>query len=229
MNNTSRPDARRDDMKQSDELEAAMRQMLAQNAAAAEAVVAGARAEREVAGAERTTARQELLDTQKNSASIYATFLEEHRVLVRNDVWKKCAQTFAENLLKRGVSVEETAELLEVEEGLVADIARMVGYYIIRFDKPKTTVYAWAQFQDEGRGGYLTLHWGRTVSRFWYEIAASPAKTLLEIPVAELWESQTNIPLVHRKRVLEFLGEQLLLRHGRGFSYRIEPDSVVIY
>lgn len=216
-------------MEQSAEVIAAMRQMLAQNAAAAEAVVAGARAEREKAAAERAAARQELLDTQKNSDSIYADFLEKQRVLVRKDVWKSCAQDFAERLLKQAVSVEETAELLEVEEGMVADIARSVGYYTIRFGKPQTVVYAWARFADEGRGGYLTLHWGRKTNSFWYEIAAPPAKTLLEIPRAEQWETQTNIPSAHRTHVLEFLGEQLLLRHGRGSNYRIEADSIVIY
>jgi len=216
-------------MEQSPEVIAAMRQMLADNAAAAEAVVAGARAERESAAAERAAAHEALLDARQKTETLATDFSKKHYALLENDIRKNLTRDFADRLLRAGISVGETAQLLDAPEPLVADLARHLGYVQIKPAESETTIYAWAVFEDQGRGGYLTLHWGTNSPRFWYEFAASPALDLLEIPREEQWEAQTNIPLSQRQQALRFMGEQMLTRRPPGCRFRIEVDSVVIF
>jgi len=216
-------------MEQSEELAAVMRQMLADNAAAAEAVVAGARTEREKAAGERVAAHQALLDAQTNAETLAADFFNEHHARIEKDIRKSLTRDFADRLLRAGISVGETAALLDAPELLVAELARNIGYVQIKPADSEATIYAWAAFEDQGRGGYLTLRWGARTCRLWYEIAASPALTLLEIPRAEQWEAQTNIPQAQRQQALQFMGEQMLTRHTPGRQFRIEVDSIVIF
>ena len=216
-------------MEQSPEVIAAMRQMLADNARAAETVVATARAEREKVIGERAAARQALLDTQQKSEQIAADFYREHHDRIEKDIRQMLTRDFAERLLHAGASVNTVVELLHAPEGMVASIAVDIGFVPVKPPESNTMIYARAFFKDEGRGGYLTLQWGETTCRFWYEIAARPALSLLEIPREEHWEAQTNIPKAHRLQALIFKAEQMLTRHSPDCQYRFEADSIVVY
>jgi len=216
-------------MEQSAEVIAAMRQMLAENARAAEAVVAGARAEREAAATERAAARRELLSAEQKKEALAADFYQNHHEHLKKDIRKNLTRDFADRLLRAGIPMSTVAELLDAPELQVVDIARNIGYVAIKPTGQEATIYAWATFEDQGRGGYLSLRWGSHTARLWYEIAASPALTLLEIPRAEHWEAQTQIPLEQRQQALQFMGEQLLTKHTPGRKFRIEVDSIVVY
>lgn len=216
-------------MEQSPEVIAVMRQMLADNARAAENVVATARAEREKVIGERAAARQALLDTQQKSEQIAADFYREHHDRIEKDIREMLTRDFADRLLRAGATVNQVVELLDAPEGMVAKIAMDVAYVPIKPPDSKEMIYVRASFKDEGRGGYLTLQWGETTCRFWYEIAAAPALTVLEIPRDEQWEAQTGIPLSHRLQAHIFLAEQMLARHSSSSHYKFEDGSIVIY
>ncbi|MFN0014721.1 MAG: hypothetical protein ACKVU2_09255 [Saprospiraceae bacterium] len=216
-------------MEQSEEVAAAMRQMLAQNAAAAEAVTAGARSEFELAAAKRVAARQALLEAQKNTEKIRSDFFKEHEAWLEADARKQTTCKFAERLLRASVLISDVAALLDAPDGLVAEVAQTIGYVKIKPTGSDTEIYAWAAFEGQGRGGYITLHWGRAVCRFWYEGAISPALLLLEIPREENWEAQTAIPLAQRQQALRFMGERMVRYLAPECEYRIEVDSVVLF
>ncbi|MEQ1744130.1 MAG: hypothetical protein ABMA02_01780 [Saprospiraceae bacterium] len=216
-------------MEQSKEVADAMRQMLAQNTAAAEAVTAGARAEFDVAAAEHVAARQALLDAQKNKEKLRSDFYKKHEAWLEADARKQITRKLAERLLRASVHVDDVAALLDAPGALVADEAKAIGFVKIKPAGAGTDIYVWAAFEAQGRGGYITLHWGRTICRFWYEGAASPALMLLEIPREEHWEAKTSIPLAQRKQALQLMGDRMVRFLAPEYEYRIEVDSIVIY
>lgn len=119
-------------MEQPDDIAAIMQKMLADNAAAAEAVVAGARTERNVAAAERADARQALLDAQKNADKLSAGFYKEYYSRLEKDLGESLTRNFAARLLRIGKSPNEVAALLDAPDPLIADVARSVGYVPVK-------------------------------------------------------------------------------------------------
>ncbi len=104
-----------------------MQQALAQNEAAAQHLVAGARAEREAAAAERAAAQEILLQTERNETALYAGFVEKHRSRIRQDLNDAAVRMFAERLILAGEPVSEVAALLDLPDGLVQEMARKHG------------------------------------------------------------------------------------------------------
>jgi hypothetical protein len=213
----------------SDDIAAIMQKMLADNAAAAEAVVAGARTERNVAAAERADARQALLDAQKNADKLSAGFYKEYYSRLEKDLGESLTRNFAARLLRIGKSPGEVAALLDAPDPLIAEVARSVGFVPVKLAGTIEATTARATYEDQGRGGYLQLYWGQHTCRFWFEAAAHPALLLVEIPREEQWEAQTSIPLAQRPHVLQFMAERMVADQMPGHRYRIEVNSIVIF
>jgi len=115
-------------MEPTDDIAVLLRQMLADNAAAAGNVVAGARAEREAAAAERAAARQALLETEQHAETISATFYHQHLTRLEKDIQERLLREYADRLLWYGLPPSEVAALLDAPDQMVEEIARRVGY-----------------------------------------------------------------------------------------------------
>jgi len=110
-----------------DDLAKIMQQALAENEAAAQNLVAGARVEREAAAAERAAARVALIDTEHNAGKLYADFVEKHRSRIARSLQLEIAGLFAQRLLLAGESIAEAAALLDLPDGMVQELARKHG------------------------------------------------------------------------------------------------------
>lgn len=216
-------------MQSSDDLQVIMQRMLADNAAAAKNVVSVALTEREAAAADRAAAGQALQDAQQQSKRLAAAFRKKHLSRVEADLREQLERQYAERLLRNGLSPSEVAALLDMPDQQITDIAQRVGYRFVPIPGTSDMLSARVGYENHGRGGYMTLYWGAHHHRFWFEIAATPALLLIEVPTEAQWEAQTGIPLQQRSQVLQFLGERLVADEMPDHWFRIEPDSVVIY
>lgn len=206
-----------------------MQRMLADNAAAAENVVRVARTEREAAAADRAAARQALLDAQQQTEHLAATFRQKHLKRIEADLGEQLVRQYAERLLRNGLPPGEVAALLDLHDHQITDLAQQAGYMFLPTTGTSGTISARVGYESQGRGGYMTLYWGAHRHRFWFEIAATPALILIEVPTESQWEAQTGIPPQQRSQALQFLGERFVADQMPDHWFRIEPDSVVIY
>jgi len=111
-----------------DDIKKMMQQMLTDNAAAAEAVVSNARAEREQVAAERAAAQEALLAAERDAQAMYDRLREQHRQRISKDLQSDLEKTIAERLLRAGEPVGEIAALLDVPDGMVKELALRLGY-----------------------------------------------------------------------------------------------------
>ncbi len=210
-----------------------MQQMLAQNAAAAEAVTAGAQAAFDEAAAQHVGAQAALREMELNKATIAAEFYDLHRAHIEKDLRQNIVTELTRRLLPASGSSSEVAELLEVPDGFVIAIARELGMTAWEGDsgaqQPSHQNYVWITYENQGRGGTVVFHLGKTVCRFWFEIAGAGALVIIETPKEAHWEAQTGLSLAQRPRVLDYIGQQFVTDQAPGYKFRIEPDSIVIY
>jgi len=96
-----------------------MQKMLADNAAAAEAVVAGARAEREAAAGEWQAARNQWQENEQNAAQILQDYTDKYRAQFEKYLREAITEKIAEHMLKKGKSVEFVMALLSLPARLM--------------------------------------------------------------------------------------------------------------
>lgn len=200
-----------------------MQKMLADNAAAAETVVAGARAGQQAAAAELQAARNQLADNEQNAAQMLKEYTKQQRAQLEKHLHTEILEEMAGKLLKKGESVSTVTALLDMAERLVQRVFKRLGL------RPVGSANAWLEYDEEGRSGYVILHHGKTVYRFSYEFGGGSTLAIIDIPAASHWEAYTGLPLADREAILEFIGLQVVADKAPGHRYRIDPDALVIY
>lgn len=219
----------------SNDVQQMMQQMLAQNATAAEALVTSARTEREAAAAEREAAAVALQNATRETETLRAEFYTKHCSRIEKDIREQVAKDLAIRLLRAGESTTEVAALLDMPDPWVDAVAQNDNLTKWDLSGPSENrkkigdSYAWVEFENQGRGGNVIFHLGKTILRFWYEFAGGQALVLIDAPTEEQWEAQTQLPLSLRMEVLQFIGRQAVAQHAPGHRYRIEFNSIVIY
>lgn len=111
-----------------DDIKKMMQQMLADNVAAAEAVVSNARTEREKIAGERAAAHEALMAAERDAQAIYDRLTEQHRQRIAKDLQSDLEKTIAKRLLRAGKPVGEIAALLNAPDGMVKELAVQLGY-----------------------------------------------------------------------------------------------------
>ncbi|NUO01432.1 MAG: hypothetical protein HUU01_12555 [Saprospiraceae bacterium] len=223
-----------------DEIRQAMQKMLDDNAKAAAEVVTVAQKTRDEAAAALESARQDLLETTQNEATLYAAFFRGHWDRIEKDLHERINRDLAAKLLHTGQPLNEIADLLRMPEAEVLEMAMRFGHIEPRtkkflFLEPKVkwhkmnTSYARVTYEDQGRGGYVVFQMDSTICRFWYEFGSGSTLVFIDVPAEAQWESHTKIPLADRDEVLNFIGRRAIADKAPGYRYRIEATSVVIY
>ena len=210
-------------MEYPDEYAQIMEKMLADNAVAAEAVVAGARTEQLAAASELQGAREQLQETEQNAANILRDYTNQHRERMEKDLRDDLLKEIAGQLLQKGESVSAVADLLEIGEGLVRETARRQGRQKVG------SLEAWLNYDESGRSGYVIFNYGKISHRFAYEFGGGTALAIIDIPTPGQWEADTGLPLAEREAVLEFIGTQVVADKAPEYAYRIDDQSIVIY
>ena len=202
------------------EYAALMQKMLDENKVAADAVRASARAER-AAAAEREAARAHRAEVELNREKYLAGFTENHRSRLIGHIREEVQEALIKELLRYG---EDSIEgLLDVSEKYLDQIRKEEGYIKLG------NGYAWMEYADEGRGGYVIFRRGKTTCNFWRDIGAGNALMVIEVHTEADWEAETGIPLAERQAVLQFIGERVIVQQAPGYLFRIDPNSIVIY
>jgi hypothetical protein len=203
-------------------------QMKAENQKAIEKLLKSARAEREKAAAKRAAAEAELAEAQGNAESLTAELLQKHKTRLEKDLLKKVAGHLAQDLLYLGNSVSTVADLLQLPEIFVLDIAESVGL-VRREEELPTATLMWLEVETQGRGGNIIFHWGSITCKFWWEFGTGDVLAFIEVPTPEKWEAYTGIPLERRDIALHFIGKKVAATQGRGpEKYRIDPGFISI-
>lgn len=132
-----------------------------------------------------------------------------------------------------GKTVRDIAVWLDVPMSFVDDIrqvmARRARYHE---DDPKRTRIEGnpkLYYIDQGRGGTVRFESRETSFDLWWEFAGGKALVILEIPTKEQWETRTRLPLEWRKKVLNFIGEQIVIDQISGSGSFIIGDNVMTF
>jgi len=220
----------------SNDVQAIMQNMLAENAKAAEALIAGAQQARDEAAQDRKVAQQALAETEQSKEALFAAFYEEHCNRIEKDLRDQLNRSFILALLQNGEPPEAVAALLDVPEAQTLAMAQHFGYVKWENEKFETsmseqktnTSSARVSYENQGRGGYVILQIGEQTCRFWYEFGGGNALAIIDVPSAEHWENLTTIPLNQREKILHFIGESVVADKAPGHYYRIDATSIVI-
>lgn len=206
-----------------------MQEMLKANAEAARKLLANAAQHRSAAANELLAAQQELQEILSQKDLLYQQFLEKHIARVQTDLERQVKRRLAMDLLDQGKSPEDIVQLLDLDDetaDMLADRALNNPYTkieeIIMAHTLKVT------YHSQGRGGDIVMNWRGQECRFWYEFAGGEALVYIDVPDADRWEAQTNIPLALRDQLLEQLAKSVVRDQAPGHQYRIEPAAIVI-
>lgn len=200
-----------------------MQKMLDENTAAAKAILAGAENERTAAATALAEARRQLQETERNAPQILQDYTAAYSARLEKDLLKEVKKEVAVQLLSQGKTIPVVARVLNVEEDFVRDLAKR--------ERPRMPMLpnSWLEYEDDGRSGYVILHYGSIEHRFFYEFAGGTTLVTISIPVAAYWEKHTGLPLERREIILHFIGDQVVHDKAPGYLYRIEDQFIVIY
>ncbi|MCC6842519.1 MAG: hypothetical protein WBP33_06710 [Saprospiraceae bacterium] len=131
-------------------------------------------------------------------------------------------------------NAHEIAHWLNVSKEFIAEIKKVIDRNfksnnaimerIFPDGKPKL------RYVEMGRGG--TIYYESSHARFdmWWEFAGGKALVILDIPTPDQWTARTGLPLAQRKKVLNFIGEQIVLdKISSGGSFIIGENVITFY
>ncbi len=200
-----------------------MQKMLTNNSAAAEAIVAGARAEQIAAAAELQETRRQLTEMEQNKVQILQEYTTQLRAQLENYIRLEILEEMAEKLLKKGESLSVVGTLLGLAERVMQSVFRHSGLQQVG------SANAWLEYEEDGRSGSVIFHHGKTTNRFYYEFGGDTTLVIIDIPTAAQWETRTGLPLAERELILDFIGKKVVADKAPGYSYRVENSAIVIY
>ncbi len=96
------------------------------------------------------------------------------------------------------------------------------------FSKIKDDTAPCLEYEDQGRGGYVTYVEGSLRIRLWHEIGGGDCKWYIETPTETKWENETKTPLSRRREILLFIANGV--RRDQCPSWRFEiRDREIAY
>ncbi|MFN0216500.1 MAG: hypothetical protein ACKVT2_19745 [Saprospiraceae bacterium] len=96
------------------------------------------------------------------------------------------------------------------------------------FNSASVKEYARLEYENMGRGGYVTFVEAEIRIRFWHEIGGGDCKWYIEVPNEADWEKETNTPLSRRREILLFIANGV--RRDQAHSWRFEiRDTGIAY
>lgn len=135
--------------------------------------------------------------------------------------------------LEVGKSVRDIAIWLNVPKKFVENIQqhlkRIAENFPNRYKRVLIEGSPKLRYVDMGRGG--TIYYESIDAEFdmWWEFAGGGAFIIVDIPTREQWEQRTNIPLDQRDKVLNFIGEQIVIDHVPYDGYFIIGENVITF
>jgi len=200
-----------------------IQKMLTDNELAAKAVVDGAQKEYDKVLAERAAAKERLEKVKADSKIQSEAFRLKAIEKLKKDIYQQELKGVAAQLLEKGMGISDVAALLELPEKAVTEIAETLRIQTIIGSMTMRISY-----EDQGRGGYINIHWGETMNRWWWEFGGGTALAIVDIPTAANWEAETKIPVERRTHLLELIAQQVIRDKAEGYRYRIDDHAIVI-
>ncbi len=210
-------------MEYADEYTRIMQKMLADNTAAAEAVLAGARSAQKAAADALQSAREQLRETEENAPQLLQEFTDRHRARLEKEMADDVKRKLAEQLLYHRESVQTVAVLMDLPEKFVQELAKRQGR------RKVGSADTWLEYDESGRSGYVILNRDKIAVRFSYEFAGGNALAVIDVPTAGHWEAATQLPAAERDILLDFVGAQVVADRAPGYQYRVDMDTIVIF
>ncbi len=85
------------------------------------------------------------------------------------------------------------------------------------------------EFDDKGRGGYISYIYKEISIRFWYEGGAGDCKMFIEVPGKNVWEKETGVPLEKRREVLLFVASGVKRHFAVAWRFEIDDCSISLF
>lgn len=200
-----------------------IQKMLDDNERAAKAVVDGAQQEYDKVLAERAAAKERLEKVKADSKIHSEAFRLKAIEKLKKEIEDKEREELAAHLLEKGLRIGEVAGLLGLPETAVEELAETLRIQTIIGSMTMRISY-----EDQGRGGYINIHFGEATHRWWWEFGGGNALVIIDIPTDENWEAQTGIPLERRMHTLEMIAHRVILDKAPGHQFRIDVNAIVV-
>ena len=201
-----------------------IQKMLADNELAAKAVIDGAQTELDKVLADRAAAKERLEKVKADSKIQSEAFRLKAIEKLKKDIYQQELKDVAAQLLEKGMGVVDVTALLDLPGKTVEEIAETLRIQTIIGSLTMRITY-----EDQGRGGYINVHFGETTNRWWWEFGGGTTLAIIDIPTAANWEAETKIPVERRTHLLELIAQQVIRDKAEGYRYRIDDNAIVIF
>jgi hypothetical protein len=84
-------------------------------------------------------------------------------------------------------------------------------------------------YVSQGRSGKVVYKSPETTFALYYEFGGGDVVVCINVPSPEEWQAHTGLPPEQRDAVLHYIGQQVVLDHTAGGSYKIEGNWMNIY
>ena len=97
------------------------------------------------------------------------------------------------------------------------------------FNTAPKNEYARLEYEDMGRGGYVTYIEADIRIRLWHEIGGGDCKWYIDVPKEADWEKETNTPLSRRREILLFIANGVRRDQAPSWRFEINDTSITYF
>ncbi|MBL7818029.1 MAG: hypothetical protein JNL70_23670 [Saprospiraceae bacterium] len=97
------------------------------------------------------------------------------------------------------------------------------------FNTAPKNEYARLEYENMGRGGYVTYVEADIRIRLWHEIGGGDCHWYIETPKPEDWEKETKTPLSRRRDILLFIANTVRRDQGPSWRFEIRDTEIAYY
>ncbi len=127
-----------------------------------------------------------------------------------------------------GKTTRDIAVWLDVPQKFVEDIRRIVKS-VAKYRSPERKALEGnpkISLSNQGRGGMVHFESRETEFDLWWEFGYM-AFVIVEVPTPEEWLLRTKLPLARREEILQFIGEEIVLKEASADGYFIVGENVL--
>lgn len=199
----------------------------------ADAIKARAEKIREQAQRELDAAKEARAQAEKDSEKMAREYFEGRQKQFMETARTELLRRLVRTHLEAGKTPRDIANWLDVPMNFIENIRQLLERLeqYAGEKRPRTQLDSQPKlrYQDMGRGGTIWFESVDSQFDMWWEFAGGDALVIVDVPSAEQWETRTKLPLAEREKVLQFVGEQIIVDKNGGRGSFVVGENVITF
>lgn len=173
-------------------------------------------------------ARELIARAEREGEQMAMESYHKHSKQYREEAQISLLRDLARWHIRVGKTTRDIAVWLDVPQKFVENIRRIVNSVEqYRTDQRKALEgNPKISLSGQGRSGVVHFQSRETEFEMWWEFGYS-AFMIVEVPAVDEWTQRTNLPVSRREEILNFIGEEIVLKEAAYDGYFIIGDNVL--